>query len=161
MPIPQLDRVNAFERGRSLSAIKCLTLSEDYLQDHFPKFPVMPGVLMLEALFQASAWLLRASDDFQHPLISLREARGVKYQDFVAPGDLLQIDVSIAKTVDNVVQVKASGEVGGRPSVSGRLILAYETTAFHRPGMEASEDYCRLELQRQWKLLTSHVNAGV
>ena len=157
MPIPQLDRVEAFEPHRSLTAIKCLTLSEDYLQDHFPKFPVMPGVMMLEALFQAGAWLLRVSDDFNRPLVSLREARSVKYQDFVAPGDSLIIDVSVAKTQDNVVQLKAKGEVGGRLAVGARLILAYESVDELRPELQGSEGYCRAELKRQWQLLTRHL----
>lgn len=160
MPIPQLDRVVAFERDRSLRAIKCLTLSEDYLQDHFPKFPVMPGVMMLEALFQAGAWLLRVSDDFQRPLVSLREARGVKYQDFVAPGDSLVIDVTISKRTDDVVQVKASGEIGGRAAVSGRLVLGFETPTMVRPGSESTIGYCREEMKRQWLLLSSQLNTG-
>src|ERR687888_105779 len=57
-----VDRIVEVQPGRSLRAVKNLTLGEEYLADHFPAFPVMPGVLMLEALVEAGAWLLRLKD---------------------------------------------------------------------------------------------------
>ena len=48
-----IDRITELKPGVSITAVKGLTLAEEYLQDHFPRFPVMPGVLMLEAMFQA------------------------------------------------------------------------------------------------------------
>ena len=59
-----VDRVLELEPGERIVAIKNLSLAEEYLADHFPGFPVMPGVLMLEAMTQAAAWLVRASEDF-------------------------------------------------------------------------------------------------
>ena len=58
----------------SLHAVKNLSLAEEYLSDHFPGFPVMPGVLMLEALTQAGAWLIRDMEDFAHSFILLEQA---------------------------------------------------------------------------------------
>lgn len=55
-----VDKVVELEPGRRIVAIKNLSLAEEYLADHFPGFPVMPGVFMLEAMTQASAWLIRA-----------------------------------------------------------------------------------------------------
>ncbi len=81
-----LDRIVDLKPGVSITAVKGLALAEDYLADHFPQFPVMPGVFMLEALTQASAWLIRVTENFQHSMVVLREARNVKYADFVAPG---------------------------------------------------------------------------
>jgi hypothetical protein len=66
--------------------VKNLTLGEEYLADHFPTFPVMPGVLILQTLVEGSAWLLRATEDFQHSVIALRDARNVKYGNFMQPG---------------------------------------------------------------------------
>ena len=71
-------------RMSSSSAVKNVTLTEEYLADHFPEFPVLPGVFMLEAATQAGAWLLRLSENFAHSIISLKEARNIKYADFVA-----------------------------------------------------------------------------
>ena len=81
-----LDRVTAVEPGKSITAIKTLSLSEEYLADHFPCFPVMPGVLMLEAMTQAAAWTIRLGEDFAHSIVVLRQAKNVKYGDFVEPG---------------------------------------------------------------------------
>ena len=81
-----IDRIDHWEPGKSLRAAKFLALGEGYLADHFPRFPVMPGVTMLEALFQASAWLVRQSEGFAHSVVLLKEARNIKYSDFVAPG---------------------------------------------------------------------------
>ena len=56
-----IDRISVLERGQRIVAHKALSLAEEYLADHFPAFPVIPGVLMLEAMVQASAWLVRRS----------------------------------------------------------------------------------------------------
>ena len=63
------DRIVELKSGESLTALKNLSLAEEYLADHFPGFPVMPGVLMLESLTQAGAWLVREMEDFAHSII--------------------------------------------------------------------------------------------
>ena len=55
-----IDRIDGHEAGKSLRAKKFLALGEEYLADHFPSFPVMPGVLMLQAVVEAASWLWRA-----------------------------------------------------------------------------------------------------
>ncbi len=81
-----LDRIVDLKPGRSLSAVKNLTLGEEYLADHFPMFPVMPGVLMLQTLVEAGSWLLRLTEDYRHSIITLRETRNLKYGSFMEPG---------------------------------------------------------------------------
>ncbi len=54
-----IDRIVAVQPGKSLLAVKNLTSGEEYLADHFPTFPVMPGVLMLQSLVESASWLLR------------------------------------------------------------------------------------------------------
>src|SRR5919201_4933891 len=90
-----VDRIEEVQPGRSLRAVKNLTLGEEYLADHFPTFPVMPGVLMLETLVEAGAWLLRLSDDFRHSVIVLREAKNVKYGTFMEPGRQMAVTVEL------------------------------------------------------------------
>ena len=92
-----LDRIVEVNKGRNLRAYKNLTLGEEYLADHFPTFPVMPGVLMLQALVEASAWLLRLGEDYRHSVIVLREARGVKYDNFMEPGKQMQVSVELSE----------------------------------------------------------------
>src|SRR4029079_18881704 len=90
-----IDRILELTPGESLVAVKNLTLAEEYLADHFPGFPVMRGVLMLEALTQAGAWLIRETEDFAHSVIVLKSARTIKYGSFVEPGRQLQLRVEI------------------------------------------------------------------
>src|SRR5438045_4046552 len=73
-----VDRITELHPGQSLVAVKNLSLAEEYLADHFPGFPVMPGVLMLEAMTQAGAWLIGAREDFAHSAVLLKEARNGK-----------------------------------------------------------------------------------
>ena len=85
-----VDRIVEVEPGRRICTLKHLTLGEEYLADHFPTFPVMPGVLMLQTLVEAGAWLLRITEDFRYSVIVLREAKNVKYGSFLEPGKTLR-----------------------------------------------------------------------
>jgi 3-hydroxyacyl-[acyl-carrier-protein] dehydratase len=118
-----LDKIRSFQPDSELSAIKNVTLTEEYLGDHFPEFPVLPGVFMLEAATQAGAWLLRLSENFAHSVISLKEAKNIKYADFVAPGQTLEVTVSMLKKDDRLATFKVDGRVGERPTLSGRIVL--------------------------------------
>ena len=119
-----IDKIVEVQAGSSLKAIKNLTLGEEYLADHFPTFPVMPGVLMLETLVEAGAWLLRLSEDYAHSVIVLREAKNVKYGNFMEPGKQMMITVElIEKTADQAV-FKGKGEMEGQSTVSARITLA-------------------------------------
>jgi 3-hydroxyacyl-[acyl-carrier-protein] dehydratase len=118
-----IDRITDLQPGERIAAVKGLSMAEEYLQDHFPLFPVMPGVLMLEALYQASAWLVRETDDFAHSMVQLSEARNVTYKDFVQPGESLVVEARIQKRVDNLVWIQAEGKVNERQAVKARLIL--------------------------------------
>ena len=118
-----IDRITHLEPGRSITAVKNLSLAEEYLADHFPAFPVMPGVLMLEAMVQAGAWLIRASDDFAQSTILLKETRNVKYGHFVEPGQQLVVTAEIVDHGADETKLKASGTVDGERAVSGRIVL--------------------------------------
>lgn len=139
MRFSQLDRIISLEKGVSISAVKCLSLSEDYLEDHFPRFPVMPGVLMVESLFQASMWLVRASHDFSYSSVVLRETKSMKFQGFVQPGDSLLVNATIKSTKDSITNLKVSGTVNDRPAVSGRIVVeAYNLN--EREGVDSAID---------------------
>ena len=118
-----LDRIISFEPDTELTAVKNVSLAEEYLADHFPEFPVLPGVFMLEVATQAAAWLVRLSENFTHSIVVLHEARSVKYADFVTPGHCLTMRVEQQKSDVRYVHFRFEGEVEGRISVSGRLIL--------------------------------------
>ena len=118
-----IDRIETLEPGKRIVSTKSLSLAEEYLQDHFPNFPVMPGVLMLEALTQASAWLIRVTDDFAHSIVVLKEARNVKYARFVQPGQTLVIASEITKEEGNLVTLKAEGTVDGQSILEAKKLV--------------------------------------
>ncbi len=155
-----LDRICSFEAGKHLTAIKNVSLAEEYLADHFPEFPVLPGVFMLEAATQAGAWLIRLSEDYQHSIITLHEARAVKYADFVTPGHMLTVNVEQTEEDGRYVKMKFQGEVEGRLSVSGRLVLERYNLAEENPA-QADLDRRMLEYQRSTEsLLTRELNSA-
>lgn len=152
-----LDRVTAIEPGKSITAIKTLTLSEEYLADHFPRFPVMPGVLMLEAMTQAAAWTIRVAEDFAHSIVVLRSAKNVKYGDFVEPGRVLTVTAEVLSQDETTTKVKASGTVssagGERTSLTARLVLERYNLADRQPHGEAIDARVRAEMRKLWAVL--------
>jgi 3-hydroxyacyl-[acyl-carrier-protein] dehydratase len=142
-----IDRIVAVEPGQSLQALKNLTLGEEYLADHFPGFPVMPGVLMLQTLVEAGAWLLRLTDDFRHSVVALREARNVKYGTFMEPGRQMRIAVDLVERNGDLAVFKGKGEADGQQTVSARLTLCSYNLRDRNPALQASDE----RLVRHWR----------
>lgn len=155
-----LDRVIAVEPGKSITAIKTLSLSEEYLADHFPCFPVMPGVLMLEAMTQAAAWTIRLGEDFAHSIVVLRQAKNVKYGDFVEPGRVLTVTAEVISQDETTTKVKASGTVGDRTSLTARLVLERYNMADRRPYGDAIDARVRSEMRKLWAVLHPTTRGG-
>jgi 3-hydroxyacyl-[acyl-carrier-protein] dehydratase len=148
-----IDRIIEFEPGHRLTAVKALTLAEEYLADHFPHFPVMPGVLMLEAMTQAGAWLIRASEDFAHSIVVLREAQNVKYVQFLEPGQVLTVTAEILKQYSDHTRLQAHGTVEGKPVVNARLVLARYNLATTKPHYASTDRAIRQELRKTFAVL--------
>jgi 3-hydroxyacyl-[acyl-carrier-protein] dehydratase len=143
-----LDRITELEPGVKIAAVKRLQPDEEYLQDHFPRFPVMPGVLMLEAMYQAGAWLVRQSEGFAHSIVLLKEARNVKYADFVTPGKELVVSAEILKQDETTTTLKAQGTIDGGVAVTARLVLERFNVADRHPERRGSDPYLRDELRQ-------------
>ncbi len=133
MKFRQLEQVTELVPGQRISATRTLQADEDYLRDHFPLFPVMPGVLMLEALYQAACLLIRATDDFQCSILYLEEAKNVKFVDFMEPGNTLDISVEIIKNDPQRASLKAIGLKGTSTAVSARLVVRKSRLSDDRP----------------------------
>jgi 3-hydroxyacyl-[acyl-carrier-protein] dehydratase len=105
-----VDQILEFEKGKSATGAKVVTMSEDFLADHFPRFPVMPGVLQLEAISQVASWLAFVSSGFKMKG-TLAELGTIKFKDFVKPGDQMIIEVSFQSSDNEGVTFKANVKV--------------------------------------------------
>ena len=148
-----IDRIDVLQPGARITAVKNLSMAEEYLKDHFPGFPVMPGVLMLEAMTQAGAWLIRASEDFAHSMVVLKEARGVKYGQFVEPGETLRVTTEIISQTDHETVMKARGEVDGKTTVTGRLTLQRYNLAETQPNQSTADATIKREMRSLFDLI--------
>ncbi len=148
-----LDRIVEVEPAKRIVAVKSLSLAEEYLADHFNSAPVMPGVMMLEALVQASSWLVRISEDFAHSMVVLKQARGVKYANFVDPGQTLTVTAEITGQDQRETKLKAQGTVDGAAAVSAKLVLERYNAADADPGQAATDRYTIERLRHLLALL--------
>ncbi len=124
-----VDQLLSHEPGKRLVMAKNVTMAEEYLADHFPNFPVLPGVMMLEAGVQTAAWLVRQHLNFAHSLIVLKEARGVRYGNFVSPGQTLVMTAEAVEIGETRSDIKVKGTVGNVTSIQARLELAHVNVA--------------------------------
>lgn len=124
-----VDRVLEIAPGRIVT-LKTVSAAEEYLQDHFPSFPVLPGVMMLEAMVQAGRRLVEEQHGRGKLPLVLGLVRGLKYGRFVKPGAGLRVEVTLGKIVGEEFDLKGAGTViepgqlGEPPvAVSGRFVL--------------------------------------
>ncbi len=150
-----IDKVVEIEVGRHIKAIKNVSLAEEYLGDHFPTFPVLPGVLLLEGLIESASWLVRRTENFAHSMILLEQARNVKYKSFLAPGTQIEYTVEARKIEENVSSFAGLGVSDGQRIVEARFGLKHFNLADENSAM-ASVDAAIVEnLKTRWKLVGS------
>jgi 3-hydroxyacyl-[acyl-carrier-protein] dehydratase len=154
-----IDKVERASADR-LVGVKHVSLAEEYLADHFPSFPVLPGVMMLEAAIQAAGWVLHLRHDFAKSMAVLKEARNVKYGRFVAPGGFLKMDVELIKPTDAGASFKATGSVAGASAMTARIELAYFNLSDSQPKL-ADFDRQLIEYnRRRWALIAPEHSAA-
>lgn len=110
-PIMMVDKVTELEPGKYVKAIKNVTYNEHFFPGHFPGEPVMPGVLILEALAQTGSIPLLKSEEFQGKTGYLGGIDKVKFRQKVVPGDVLVMEMEIIKRKGNIGVGKATAKV--------------------------------------------------
>ena len=148
-----IDRIVSLQAGRSLTAVKSVSLAEEYLADHFPAFPVLPGVLMLQGLVESASWLVRATEGFAHSMVLLAEARNIKYKNFLAPGSAIEYTVEARMIEENVSSFSGYGVVDGQRIVEGRLGLRHFNLSQRNPALAAVDGEVVEQLKTRFKLL--------
>lgn len=150
-----IDRIETWESGKSLRAAKFLALGEEYLADHFPRFPVMPGVLMLQTVVEAASWLWRATSEFRHPVIVLRDVKNVKYGTFMQPGHRMDVVVDLVKCDADSAIFKGKGtNDGGQQTISVQFTLRGYGLAERGPAGAAADEQLLRHWKSRWALLT-------
>ncbi len=127
-PIILVDRVLELERGKRIVAIKNVTINEPVFMGHFPHYPVMPGVLIIEALAQAAAILSFVSMDRKSDPDSLYYFAGIDSARFkrpVEPGDQLRLEVEMLREMRGVGKFGARALVDGQVAAEAELLCAY------------------------------------
>ncbi|HUB27512.1 MAG TPA: 3-hydroxyacyl-ACP dehydratase FabZ family protein [Tepidisphaeraceae bacterium] len=155
-----IDKVES-ATAEKLVGIKQVSLAEEYLADHFPTFPVLPGVLMIEALTQAAGWVLHLRSDFACSMAVLKEARNVKYSAFAAPGSVLRLEVELTKPTPGGGVFSGTGTVVSEGSaavqaVSARIEIAYFNLADRLDGAREMADVDRRLIEHhraRWALI--------
>jgi 3-hydroxyacyl-[acyl-carrier-protein] dehydratase len=150
-----VDRIHEWEPGKRLTATKLLTAGEEYLADHFPTFPVMPGVMMLQAVTEASAWLWRVTTEFRHTVIVLREVKNVKYGTFMQPGHTLELASEMVKSDGEHATFKVRGNVkGGGRTVDAQIVLHGYKVEDRLPGSGTIDERLKDHWRTRWQWLT-------
>jgi 3-hydroxyacyl-[acyl-carrier-protein] dehydratase len=148
-----IDNVIELEAGKRIKAVKNVSLSEEYLADHFPTFPVLPGVLLLEGLIESASWLVRKTENFAHSMILLEEARNVKYKSFLAPGAQIEYTVEAKLIEENISSFTGAGVSQGQRIVEARFGLKHFNLADKNSAMAAVDAGMIENLKTRWKLL--------
>ena len=124
-PILLVDRVLEFERNVRIKALKNVTINEPFFAGHFPARPVMPGVLMLEALAQAAALLSFESTGHEpgdDTVVYFVGIDGARFKRPVEPGDQLILEASIERARAGIVKYKTRASVDGQTAVEAELM---------------------------------------
>ena len=157
-----IDKIESLTDER-IVAVKYVSLAEEYLADHFPTFPVLPGVMMLEAMTQAAAWLLHHRSNFAKSMAVLKEARNVKYGTFVAPGQSLRVEIDLNKPTETGATFKAAGFTGADNSlaVQARIELAYFNLREKQPELSNIDERLFEHNKARWAVLQAQSQVAV
>lgn len=123
-PFLLVDRIDEMEVGKSAVGIKNVTINEEFFQGHFPGHPVMPGVLIVEALAQVGAITLLSSDEFKGKLALFAGIDEIRFKKQVVPGDTLRLEVEIISIRRSIGKGKVCAYVGDKVACKGTIMFA-------------------------------------
>ena len=148
-----VDRVEELISGKTIRAIKQVSMAEEYLADHFPGFPVLPGVMMLECAIETAAWLVYEHTRFARSLVVLKEARQIRYGHFVPPGQTLVVTADAVRIEPHESEFKVRGVVGTATAIQGRITLSHLQLAENAPGLSTVDEKIIGRRRALWEII--------
>lgn len=130
-PMVMVDRVTELVPGRSITGLKCVSFNEPWFAGHFPARPILPGVMILEALSQIGTILAYASEPFD-PATNLMYFLGIdraKFRKAVVPGDRLDLACEVVDHQSNIWRLRAEASVDGALCAQAELLASVVTRA--------------------------------
>lgn len=123
-PFLLIDTIEELEPGKRAVAKKCVSYNEPFFNGHFPGEPVMPGVLIVEALAQAGAVAILSQPDFKGKTAYFGAINNAKFKQKVVPGDVLMLELEVIKVKGPIGVGKATATVDGKVAVQAELTFA-------------------------------------
>lgn len=123
-PFLLVDRVDELEPGKRAVGIKNVTANEPFFQGHFPDYPIMPGVLIVEALAQTAGIAVAVQEENKGKLGVFAGIEGIKFKYQVRPGDVLRLEAEILMSKMGVVKAKVKATVDGNVAAEGEIKFA-------------------------------------
>ena len=128
-PFMLLDTIEELEPCRCARARQCVTYNEPYFAGHFPKEPVMPGVLIVEAMAQAGAVAMLSQPEMKGKTAYFAGIQSAKFKKKVVPGDVLELEVEIVKVKGPIGIGKGTAYVDGKTAASAEIMFAIGSEA--------------------------------
>lgn len=123
-PFLLVDKILEIEEGKKAIGLKNVTVNEPFFQGHFPDYPVMPGVLIIEAMAQVGAVALLSKEEYKGKLAFLAGVDNVRIRQQVLPGDQLIIEVEVIKIKGSIGKAKGVTRVNNKVVVEGEIMFA-------------------------------------
>lgn len=122
-PFLLVDRCEAYRPHQSIVGIKCVSANEPFFQGHFPDYPVMPGVLIMEALAQTGAILMSKSLDVDvgGKAIFFMSLDNCRFRSPVRPGDIVRLNVEVTRARGDIFKFRGEARVGDKVAAEGEF----------------------------------------
>lgn len=132
-PFLLVDKVIEIEKGHKAVGVKNVTINESFFQGHFPSRPVMPGVLMIEAMAQTAGVVVLTNEEHRGKLAFFMAVDNVKFRKVVQPGDQLMMHVKVIRDRSRSAQVKAKAMVGNEVAAEADMVFSFTESGYLNP----------------------------